>query len=725
MKNAKKCLSVITVLSLIMTIMPLCVFAKDDDEKVRIIVQNNTYSVADGAKWDGTLIDEWVDIDSDSSILSAFVQAVADSGYTQTGAEDGYITEIGGLSAYDNGYMSGWMATLDDWITDEGLSAYTVSSGKLENGDEVCFQYSCDWGADIGYSWSDTSTKLKSISVSGGTLEPEFNADTTEYTLNLPSDTESIKITPTAENKAYRTKIYKNNYTPETANTDIKRSSEISVSDEDVIYIGVGNSSWQYTADGVTETIYKIAVNSVAPQPTDEDKIKAAETEKLINEIGTVTVNSKNAIENARNSYNELTSLQQSLVSNYDVLVTAEKAYSTIEKTQVDFNEMFIKTTQHILDADVADIAIAGNEWNILSLARGEQITDEIRNAYITSAEDYVKSIGSSKLSNTKSTDNSRFIIALTSLGCDVTNIGGYNLLEPYADFDYVSGQGVNGTIYALIALDTKNYEIPTDDNVANQTTREKLINSIISSQLADGGWTFWGDVSDADMTAMALQALAPYYNTDSNVKASIDKALNFLSSNQQDNGSFVSYGSEDCESNAQVITALTALGIDISTDTRFIKNGNTVIDALKLFYNNNGAFSHIQDSTENGMSTTQAYYALVSYYRYSQGKTSLYDMSDVNTPTIPEDSSTDESSDTNNNESSISDENSDTQSSTESSTNSDTSTSTLPQNSQSESTENSTVNTGDISVVLPIFIVMIFAGIATVIISKKKSTDR
>lgn len=701
MKKAKKCLSVITVLSLIISMIPLCVSAKDDDGQVRIIVQNNTYSVADGAKWDGTLIDEWVDIDSDSSVLSLFIKAVADSGYTQTGAEDGYVTEIGGLSAYDGGYMSGWMATLDDWITDEGLSAYTVSSGKLENGDEICFQYSCDWGADIGYSWSDTSTKLKAISLSGGTLEPEFNADTTEYILKLPSDTESIKITPTAENKAYRTKIYKNSYTPETGSTDIKRSSEITLSDEDVIYIGVGNGSWQYTADGVTETVYKLTVNSVAPQPTDEDRAKATETEELINAIGTVTLNSKNAITAARNSYNNLTALQKSLVSNYDVLLSAEKAYSAIEKTQVDFNEMFTKTTQKILGTDVSDIAVAGNEWIILSLARGEQITDEIRNAYIKSAENYVKSIGSSKLSNTKSTDNSRFIIALTALGCDVTNIGGYNLLEPYSDYEYVSGQGINGLVYALIALDTKGYEIPVSSDSANQTTREKLINSIISSQLSDGGWTFYGDVSDSDMTAMVLQALAPYYNSDNNVKASVDKALTFLSSNQQDNGSFVSYGSQDCESNAQVITALTVLDIDILSDSRFIKNGNTALDGLKLFYND-GTFSHLQNSTENGVSTNQAYYALVSYYRYSQGKTSLYDMSDVEISPVPTENSAEEISE-----------------------NSTESTPTSQQSSQAESQDNSTVNTGDTFAVLPIVIVMLFAGIIITVIAKKKSTDR
>lgn len=704
MKKVKTLFSVITSLAIIITMLPLSVYAKSNDGQIRIIVQNNTYSVSDGAKWDGTLIDEWVDIDSDSSILTAFAEAVKKKGLTQTGAEVGYITEIGGLSAYDGGNMSGWLATLNDWITDEGLSAYTVKSGKLENGDEICFQYSCDWGADIGYSWSGTNTKLKSLKVSEGRLSPAFEADTTEYDLEVSSDIKNVKIIPTAENKAFRTRIYKNSYSPE---NEIKRSSEISISDTNVIYIRVGSNN---SSSEIADTIYKINFVALQPKPTNNDIAKAAETEKLISSIGTVTVKSKESITSARKSYNGLTSLQQSLVSNYDILLTAEKDYLKIEKTQIDFDEIFSKSTSEILSKNTSSLAVVGNEWKILGLARGEKITDEIRNKYIKSVEEYISSIGSSKLSKTKSTDNSKFIIVLTSLGYDVTNVNGINLIEPLADYDYVTAQGINGTIYALIALDTKNYETVKSNTAKNQTTREKLIDAIISAQLSDGGWTFYGTVSDADMTSIALQSLAPYYSTNNKVKVSVDKALAFLSENQRSDGTFVSYGSSDCESSAQVITALTSLGIDISTDTRFIKNGNTALDGLKLFYDN-GNFSHLQNDSTNALSTDQAYYALVSYYRYSQVKTSLYDMSDV---TISENTNSDTSSNP---------ESSDKDSSKSDSKSNDTSSKTSEISQQSSFNES--ISTGDNFNAIIFVLPMLSAAVIIMAIRKKKSYNK
>ena len=138
-------------------------------------------------------------------------------------------------------------------------------------------------------------------------------------------------------------------------------------------------------------------------------------------------------------------------------------------------------------------------------------------------------------------------------------------------------------------------------------------------------------------MTAMAMQALAPYYDTDENVRAAVDKALDVLSAAQLPTGGFVSWGSENSESCAQVIVALTALGIDPATDSRFVKNGMTALDALASFY----VDRHTASGELDGMATEQGYYALAAYYRFVNGQTSLYDMSDVtiqpNTPATPD----------------------------------------------------------------------------------------
>ena len=191
---------------------------------------------------------------------------------------------------------------------------------------------------------------------------------------------------------------------------------------------------------------------------------------------------------------------------------------------------------------------------------------------------------------------------------------------------DYVKKQGINGPIFALIALDTGDYEIPQTD-AANPTTREKLVQTILDAQVANGGWTFFGSTADPDMTGMAIQALAPYYSTNSDVKEAIDKALTAMSNAQNENGGFASWGSVNSESCAQVLVALTSLGIDPTNDERFIKNGNTLIDAMMNFSAENG-FGHT-DTTYNQMATEQGFYAFVSFDRLVNGKTSLYNMTD------------------------------------------------------------------------------------------------
>ena len=212
----------------------------------------------------------------------------------------------------------------------------------------------------------------------------------------------------------------------------------------------------------------------------------------------------------------------------------------------------------------------------------------------------------------------------IPAIGKDVTNVGGHNLLKGLDNMAYVQKQGINGPIFTLIALDSHNY--PTMGDV----TREKLIQVILDAQLPDGGWNLSGENADPDMTAMAIQALAPYYKTNETVKAAVDKALEALSALQRNDGGFGSWGTVNSESCAQVIVALTALGIDPATDSRFVKNGSTVLGALAGFYVDGGGFKHTADGERNGMATEQGYYALAAYYRFANAQTRLYDMSDV-----------------------------------------------------------------------------------------------
>ncbi|MFQ7103154.1 MAG: hypothetical protein ACLRQA_08925, partial [Anaerovoracaceae bacterium] len=151
------------------------------------------------------------------------------------------------------------------------------------------------------------------------------------------------------------------------------------------------------------------------------------------------------------------------------------------------------------------------------------------------------------------------------------------------------------------------------------------------------GGWALSGTAADPDITAMAIQSLAPYYDSDADVKEAVDKAVEKLSQIQKSDGGFASWGTVNSESCAQVIVALTALGIDPDEDERFIKNGRSVVDAMMTFAVDGGGFRHVSSGSVNGMATEQAYYALAAYDRFLQGKTSLYDMTDISFKTSAE----------------------------------------------------------------------------------------
>lgn len=280
-------------------------------------------------------------------------------------------------------------------------------------------------------------------------------------------------------------------------------------------------------------------------------------------------------------------------------------------------------------------IGTLGGEWTMLSLARaGYSVPKDYYEKYYTNVVDELKEKGG-VLHRIKYTEYSRLILGLTAIGKDVTNVGGYNLLEKLADFNSVKKQGINGPIFALIALDTNNYEIPIMKDVKVQTTRDMLIDYILNQEITDkngvaGGWALTGKTPDPDITAMALQSLAKYKDNEK-VKPYIDRAVNVLANLQNDKGGYSSWGSVNSESIAQVIVALTSLGIDPSKDTRFIKGeGSWIISAIMDFYVSGGGFKHVLDQEINGMATDQGMYAIVAYDRFVDGKNSLYDMTDA-----------------------------------------------------------------------------------------------
>ncbi|MDN6196096.1 MAG: terpene cyclase/mutase family protein, partial [Atopostipes suicloacalis] len=288
---------------------------------------------------------------------------------------------------------------------------------------------------------------------------------------------------------------------------------------------------------------------------------------------------------------------------------------------------------------DNPSFGIGGGEWAILSLARaGYDIPQEYYDLYhdntINEVERLMKKYDG-KLNRNKGTEHSRLMLAFGALGMDITDVAGYDIREKLADFNFVTRQGINGPIFALIALDTHDYEIPLIEEEENQTSRQRFIDYILDKEISEtGGWALYGNTPDPDITAMAIQGLTPYYEDQAEVKEAIDRGLASLSEAQNENGGYLSWGTENSESVAQVIVALTGLGIDPHKDARFIKNGHSAIDNLLTFAVPEGGFRHTHSGNENGMATEQGNYALVAYDRFINKQNSLYDMSDVNLKT-------------------------------------------------------------------------------------------
>ena len=263
-----------------------------------------------------------------------------------------------------------------------------------------------------------------------------------------------------------------------------------------------------------------------------------------------------------------------------------------------------------------------GNEWFILALARGDyQVPSGYYETYYTNLVHDVKAM-KGVLHSRKYTEYSRVILALSAIGKDAQNVGGYNLVEKLHDFDNVTWQGINGPVFALIALDSWGYTIPKTAS----NSREKMIDYILSKQLKDGGFALSGTSSDPDITAMVIQALSTYSN-EARIKEVIDQAIETLADLQGADGSYTSWEVKNSESVAQVLVALTSMGIDPNMDGRFKK----INSQLLTFYNGmDGGFKHVLDKTTDGMATEQASYALASYHRLLAKQTKLYDMTDM-----------------------------------------------------------------------------------------------
>lgn len=253
-------------------------------------------------------------------------------------------------------------------------------------------------------------------------------------------------------------------------------------------------------------------------------------------------------------------------------------------------------------------VASIGGEWAVLGLARCGQLTQSQRTAYLTALETTLKET-QGVLSQRKYSEYARVVLALTSLGEDPKSVGGYNLITPLLDTEMVEWQGINGPIFALLALNSGNY--------AGTEAKEYYLQAILQAQVADGGWSLAGSKGDPDVTAQALQALAPYEATSPEAARAIERGLACLEALFQ-NGFFVT--SESC---SQALIAYAALDRTAP---------QSLVEELLSYQQSDGSFAHLPGGKSDLMASEQALCALTALARQERNLFPLYDMTAAGT---------------------------------------------------------------------------------------------
>ncbi|ATW27572.1 S-layer homology domain-containing protein [Candidatus Formimonas warabiya] len=383
---------------------------------------------------------------------------------------------------------------------------------------------------------------------------------------------------------------------------------------------------------------------------------------EMINDLpDVVQLGDKNEVQAVREAYEDLTEEQQELVpqDTLNKLIAAEERIEQLESGSGGpaVNEILNGVLAYIHEqVESPGVGSTSGEWAVLALARAgiedDAWYDTYRDNLKQSVTEEVYSLdpdtGKVVMHRNKYTENERVILALAALGEDAEDFDGYDFVSaltdrqasPNEDKYQAVWQGMNGAIYALIALDTNNYLSDMPEG------RAYFLNYLTVHEKTNGGWSLNGSTdgsADPDITGMALQALAPYYKmsetkystlrdagapTLSAIAASVEKAVESLADLQDGSGGFTSSTSSEAssESAAQVLTALASLGSDGTEDGSFMES---VLENLLTYRDTaTGGFKHVSSAGVNQMATEQAAYALVAYARYVDGANTLYDMS-------------------------------------------------------------------------------------------------
>lgn len=668
---------------IISTLMSIFQFNSFAEEGITVTVGVYDYTAVSNrspkASDDGIILEDYsVSISRDESALDAVTKALLENnilfevvdGYYGT-----YISSINTLEEMDCTPESGWTFCVDDVFGSDAMA-----NTYLDGGEMIGVHYTVNgYGADVGnlFEGGPTLTQIKIDNVTvdicahtEGADEWGFGGVTSYYLGEYTEGGNNVRIEGDgSENDPYiipvdlsgvdniqsLSAIVKTTLHPNYLKF-IENSNLVDITEEndyrDEVEFCVSTLSGEY------RTYYKIPKQENVGGDSGYDNVFVedyvdyylADREKAISKITkryeellltNISEDSKkklktiydNGILDIKSSYN-----YESINVSLDIVLNKMEEIADDESKQDVLIDEMLYDTANVIKTNVVNPkpASVGGEWIILGLSMA-QMPDE--DEYYLKYLEELRQLLTQKfgvLSKTKNTEYARTVLALTAIGKSAENVFGYNLLSALSDYENTIKQGLNGSIFALIAIDSKNYKTDSEEYQKVLNIRQKYIDHILGYQLTNGGFSlsFGTDNSeiitaDADITAMAIIALSKYMG-DEKVERSINEALKYLKDTQTDNGGYLSSGEENCESVAWVICALSELGILID-DERFVKNGNNLLDNLSLFYREKEGFVHsLKDNKTNQMSTEQALCALVALKRAKEGKNGLFSFKDV-----------------------------------------------------------------------------------------------
>ena len=557
-----------------------------------------------------------------------------------------YVAMVNGLREFDEGDMSGWMYLVNGAYPNLGLSQWA-----LDDGDVIVLRYVTRYAG--GSESPGTGTRLTTREY-GQQAEIEIDSGTT---LTFHSEVGSSQDADMAFLYVDGRRYY--NYTEsgakETAMTGEDGLLQMTF-DKDGVYEVYCYKKGIYAQSNIITV--RVGKGNVKP----EIRLKAAASRSTPNQgvLLTVTDLQGNAMPGIRlyNAAND---------EELNGIVTDENGQVTVRFAEKGTYQIYAKgeetkASQAIsltIADEIGDIQIAMSDALDLANTRADRLTGktpwngialdrQARGDWQSGTlNELVQEIGSSIEANSGTqyelvTDYAKWVLAIQAAGGDpsslVYNKTKINLLEKIYNFHVrlndgtvknLYAQGLNAPIWSLIALDSVPETVPQDARYS----KADLVRYIVKAQNADGSFALiQGSKGDVDITAMALQALAKHRN-ENGVEAAVQKAVQWLAAQQRENGGFASYYSNDnCESTAQTIIALTALGIDPAAAPFRMETGTTMLDALLYYHLGDGSFAHEANTygvlTANDLASEQAHLALTAYDRYAQNKETLYDMS-------------------------------------------------------------------------------------------------